>query len=222
MRGADCAAAAIDKLRFGQPASLFTASLKSCERAAAAWQAESHGCATQHCVALPVDYSGSGDKACAIKLLSRALLTRAGHPGEPRKLNMQYRLAAVLGLSIAGSGCNPSGRDIAERAAAMEAAERASAHQANAQRAAEAAAAASAEAVRGQAATAARKAAGVGYGCIPETARRAIARMEECGLNVTGFTPENMCEKLGQAKLLYLASRNCHAIGEIISGAGAD
>jgi hypothetical protein len=101
----------------------------------------------------------------------------------------------------------------------MEADEKARAHQANAQRAAEAAAAASAEAVRDQTDTAGRKAAGVGYGCIPETARRAIARMDDCGLNVTGFTPENTCEKLGQAKLLYLASRNCQEIGEIISGA---
>ena len=131
---------------------------------------------------------------------------------------MQPLLAFLLALVIAGTSCNPSGRDIAERAASMEATERASAHRANAERASQAAAEASVVASRDQAATAGRKAAGVGYGCIPETARRAIARMSDCGLNVAGFTPENTCQKLGQAKLLYLASRNCREIGEILSG----
>ena len=39
------------------------------------------------------------------------------------------------------------------------------------------------------------------------TAQRAIARMGGCGMNVAGFTPEALCSKVGQTKLLFLASR---------------
>lgn len=123
-------------------------------------------------------------------------------------------LWAYLVFSALAS-CKPSAAEITERASRADAEEKARAHAANAQRAAQASADATAVAAHDQAGAASPDSASGGCGI---TAERAIARMEACGLNVGGFTPEMLCNKMGQPKLLYLASRDCAELGSIILG----
>ncbi len=51
----------------------------------------------------------------------------------------------------------------------------------------------------------------------PHAAKRAIKKMNQCGLNTEGFTIESMCATLGYDKLSFLASRDCETIGAILS-----
>ncbi len=111
-------------------------------------------------------------------------------------------------------GCQPSAAELAERAAKEDAAAMARAHTANAARVSKAAAEASAVAAHDARAGKPDTATG---GC-GITAERAIARMGKCGLNVDGFTPEMLCKKMGQPKLLYLASRDCSELESLILG----
>jgi hypothetical protein len=54
--------------------------------------------------------------------------------------------------------------------------------------------------------------------CNSVTSSRLIKRLASCGLNVSDFSHEVLCERLGQKKIAFLASRNCPEISAMLVG----
>jgi hypothetical protein len=126
---------------------------------------------------------------------------------------VHVRACAVLWMCTLA--CKPSNAELAERAAKADSAELARIHAERVQREAKAAADASAVTAHDRARATNVNTASGGCGI---TAERAMARMAACGLNVDGFTPETLCNKMGQPKLLFLASRECAELKSIVLG----
>lgn len=123
---------------------------------------------------------------------------------------MCLTLSALL---LVVTACKPSAQELARRAEEADAAERARAHADTLKRKADFEAAASAQAKKWA------RPSEPEY-CNVVTAERAIKRMGSCGIDVSGSTPDGMCRKMGQKKLLYVASRSCAELMEIVAGAG--
>ncbi len=143
----------------------------------------------------------------------------------------------VAGLVLSIAACGPSAAELEKRARDHEAAEQQRAQAATALRKSResdnARALASLEADRERAAAVTRgfddrSAAATrpqasaqkfpSSSACPITAARAIARLRSCGLNVEGFTPEEMCSRMGQPKLNFVASRGCEELGTMLFG----